>query len=239
MCASAAAAAHWDGIYRGRPDVWGPGAHPLAELLARRLAAGGAVLDLGCGTGANCLRLARAGIRSLGVDISREAVDLALQRKARERDGRADFIRADILDFLRTCPAGAFDGVLSVNVLNHLGADIEDALRHVRRALRPGGLLALSLFTAEDEEWRRPANPPGAGAAPPGVSIRLLDRAGVQAALAPFTVQLLLKEEYLDDPHPGAPFTHLNSFWRILATRSQRLLPPLGGGYPQRGAPAR
>jgi SAM-dependent methyltransferase len=226
VCADkVAAAAHWDGVYRGRPDVWGPGAHPLAELLARRLANGGAVLDLGCGTGANCLHLARAGIRSLGVDLSREAVDLALQRKTRERDGRADFIRADMLDFLRACPAGAFDGVLSVNVLNHLGADIEEALRHVRRALRPGGCVALSLFTERDEEWGGPERSASAGGPAADVPVRLLDRGQVRAALTPFTVQLLLREEYLDAPHPGAPFRHRNSFWRILATRPQRQLP--------------
>ena len=230
MCASGAAG-HWDGIYRGRPDIWGIRAHALAEMLAARLAAGSMVLDLGCGTGVNCLHLGRAGIRSLGVDLSHEAVLLAQRRKALEQDRFAEFIRADILGFLRTCPAGAFDGALSVNVLNHLGADIEEALRHVHRALRPGGCVALSLFTERDEEWSGPAQATDSGGPPNQFPVRLLDRDDVQAALLPFAVQLLLKEEYLDDPHPGASFRHRNSFWRILATRSQRLLPgPAGSG---------
>jgi SAM-dependent methyltransferase len=84
--------------------------------------------------------LARLGGRAewVGVDVS-DAVH------RRGRTDRAAPTRADV----RRLPFrdGAFDGVLSTSTLDHFPdvADIEIAIAELRRVLRPGGLLVLTL----------------------------------------------------------------------------------------------
>ena len=85
----------------------------LSEVLAR-LPGGAAVVELGCGPGADAVRLAR-GRRYVGVDLSR--VQLAIAR-ARVPDGT--FLRADVtaVDF----PRRSVDAVVSFFVFNHIPA---------------------------------------------------------------------------------------------------------------------
>lgn len=70
---------------------------PFEAMLVEAATAHGAtrVLDIGCGTGATTLAMARAGDRRCtGVDISEPMIALARQR-AEQENARADFICAD------------------------------------------------------------------------------------------------------------------------------------------------
>ncbi len=116
---------------------------------------GGAVLDVGCGTGRHSVALARRGYRVTGVDISEAMLDVA-RRRAREAGLAADqitWVRTDALAFERP---GAFDAVLCLceGAMCLLGPD-DDAvsrdmalLRHLAAALRPGGVLVLNVLSA-------------------------------------------------------------------------------------------
>jgi ubiquinone/menaquinone biosynthesis C-methylase UbiE len=55
----------------------------------------GSALDLGCGTGTNCLTLARAGWDVTGVDFAPKAIRIA-KRKFKEAGYQGQFILADI-----------------------------------------------------------------------------------------------------------------------------------------------
>jgi len=126
-------------------------AQALLEPALRRLSPGApraAILDAGCGTGANLVRLERVG-RAVGVDLAPEA--LAFCRQRRVRAARAD-LRA--LPF----PDDAFDVVTSFDVLYHAWvADDAAAVVELVRVLRPGGLLLVRvpalrlLWGAHDE----------------------------------------------------------------------------------------
>src|SRR5215469_1061923 len=74
------------------------------------------LLDLGCGTGGDCLVLARHGLDVTGVDYSQEAVTRA-QTKAREANLSVVFRQADMTQVL-PFPADQFDAVMS-NVAFH------------------------------------------------------------------------------------------------------------------------
>lgn len=69
---------------------------PFEAMLVEAAAAHGAtrVLDIGCGTGATTLAMARGGRRCTGVDISEPMIALARQRAAQE-GARAEFVCAD------------------------------------------------------------------------------------------------------------------------------------------------
>ncbi len=107
------------------------------------------LLDAGCGTGGQMawLRDRLPGVSLTGIDLAPEAV-----QSTRER-GFADLARASVMRL--PFAEGAFDVITSLDVLYFQGVDDEAALRDMRRALRPGGLLLLNLPAFE---WLRGAH---------------------------------------------------------------------------------
>jgi SAM-dependent methyltransferase len=107
------------------------------------------VLDVGCGPGRHAHALAARGIEVVGVDISQRFVDLAT---AGAPPG-ASFVRADAralrfdaeFDAAISLCQGAFG--LAGGPGSPLDAD-GDVLAGIARALRPGGVAAVSAFSA-------------------------------------------------------------------------------------------
>lgn len=117
--------------------------NPHLTRLIEGLPAGAHVLDLGCGPGQYARQFARAGLRVTAMDASPEMI-----RQAALNDGvnvrHASF---DALDDLET-----FDAVwASFSLLHTPKAQFPVHLRAVRRALKPGGSLVLSLLTGLGE----------------------------------------------------------------------------------------
>ena len=93
-------------------------------------------LDLGCGTGAIAVRLARLGLHVTALDASLPMLDLAKQA-AREA-GVAERItlkHGDATQFAELFPGGSFDVILCHNVLEFVD-DPGAVLRSAHRALR-------------------------------------------------------------------------------------------------------
>lgn len=120
--------------------------------LGERIPAGGAVLDLGCGSGIPVARsLTEAGYRVTGVDISEVQI-----RRARELVPQAEFVLADVMA-VEFSP-DSFAAVLSFFALIHL--PLEDQLPLLERVaswLRPGGLFVATTgywaWTGTEENW--------------------------------------------------------------------------------------
>jgi SAM-dependent methyltransferase len=94
------------------------------------------VLEVGCGTGAYTLALARRCRRVVAVDASSDMLDY-LDRRLR-REGVSN-VETRIGTLPGRLPVdGGYDGVLAVGVLNYL-PDLDAALRALAGALRPGG----------------------------------------------------------------------------------------------------
>ncbi len=135
-----------------------------ARTMARRdvpfwrrlaLAAGGPVLELGCGTGRITLPLARAGVPVVGIDLSAPMLRRARVRLRRARAGvRAALVRGDIRHLPFTCDTFALVaapyGVLQSLVRDR---DLATTCAAVAAALRPGGRLVLELV-ADLPAWR-------------------------------------------------------------------------------------
>lgn len=140
-------------------DACAPG---ILAHLAPVLAAGGTVLELGCGSGRLTAHLLAAGHRVVATDASAAMLALAASNLGSDADVRRLVLPGD--------PLPPADAVVSVgHVLNYLPdeASIDEALAAVAGALRPGGVLALDLcdlrygtvragaapFCLVEEEW--------------------------------------------------------------------------------------
>jgi SAM-dependent methyltransferase len=119
------------------------GTEQEVEFLIDALALGprSLVLDVGCGPGRHALALATRGMEVVGVDISARFVTLAAASGAPVARGDA-----------RALPVrpGSFDAVLSLcqGGFGLLGDDDGDVVREMAAAIRPGGLVCVSAFSA-------------------------------------------------------------------------------------------
>jgi 2-polyprenyl-3-methyl-5-hydroxy-6-metoxy-1,4-benzoquinol methylase len=139
--------AHGRTLARDDPErTWG-WATPAGRRRARRraelvasaaaLGPGKRVLEVGCGTGLFTEYFAATGAHIVAVDISPELV-----AKARARGLPADRVALIAKPFEECAHDGPFDAVVGNSILHHLA--VEDALRHMVRLLRPGGLLSFA-----------------------------------------------------------------------------------------------
>ncbi|MCF6475373.1 methyltransferase domain-containing protein [Nonomuraea sp. MG754425] len=141
------------GPYLGELTGWLWG---LAPAQPRRVA------DLGAGTGAHTLELARRFPQAEIVAVDNSAVMLDRIRAAAREQGAADRLRLVQADLdAGWPPVGAVDVVWAASSLHHV-ADPDRLLRDAHAALNPGGLLAviemdgLPRFLPDDPRLARP-----------------------------------------------------------------------------------
>ena len=113
------------------------------------LVPGQRVLDVGCGPGRHAYALAEAGLEVVGVDISQRFVDLATEgappgARFERADARALTFDAEFDAAVSLCQ-GAFG--LAGGPGAPLDVDAE-VLAGIARALKPGGVAAVSAFSA-------------------------------------------------------------------------------------------
>lgn len=118
----------------------------LREWFLRHVAAGGRILDAGCGSGRDSVAFERLGYDVVPMDASIEMVkhvsQLLEKRALHRRHQEVDFVEE-------------FDGVWSMASLLHVPhAELPGVLRKYRTALVPGGALFASFKHGEGEHYR-------------------------------------------------------------------------------------
>lgn len=102
----------YDAFYEPRVDYDGDAKYLLDAFKKFGKGKPKRVLDLGAGTGNHALRLAKAGVKVDGIDISEPLLDVARQKaKDRDLDTKIKFHR---MDMTRELPAGKFDAAVSM-----------------------------------------------------------------------------------------------------------------------------
>ena len=103
---------------------------------------GGAVLDVGAGTGILTIHLAKEGFQAVGVDIDGESLDRA-RKNAEIEKVSAEFRVGDGSSL--EWPDSSFKGVTSLNLLHEV-KDPKIVLAESYRVLKPEGTLAMADF---------------------------------------------------------------------------------------------
>jgi cyclopropane-fatty-acyl-phospholipid synthase len=117
------------------------------------LARGSHVLEIGSGWGGFALYAAGdLGCRVTTITISREQLELARERVAAA--GLTDHIDVQLRDYREI--AGAYDAVVSIEMLEAVGAEYYEAFfRACDAALKPGGRLSLQTITFRHDAYLR------------------------------------------------------------------------------------
>jgi SAM-dependent methyltransferase len=133
---------------------------PLWRDLAREAPEG--VLDVGAGTGRVALRLAYAGHDVTALDLDPELLE-ELERRAAEANLTVKTVAADASDFTLPEPVGLV--AVPMQTIQLLKAR-DGFFASARRALKPGGLLALAIATdLEPYDGQPPLPAPDTGEA--------------------------------------------------------------------------
>ena len=128
---------------------------PLDQALLDRFAVGvrdvGLACDLGCGPGHVARYLHEREVKVCGVDLSAVLVE-----RARRLTPGVEFRQGNMLAL--DVPDGAWAGIVAFYSIIHIPRqDLARALRELRRALRPGGVLLLAFHIGSDslhlDEW--------------------------------------------------------------------------------------
>ncbi|HBO46080.1 MAG TPA: hypothetical protein DD670_19585, partial [Planctomycetaceae bacterium] len=143
----------WDRIYREGLPPWETG-KPSAELIRlfrehKPLAKLQTVLELGCGTGANAVFLAKAGLDVTAVEISPIALERARLRSQNE-NAAVHFVLDDVFEFTEN--AGKFDLIYDAGFYDFARKrNLARFLDLLWRLTQPGSYYIALPISAEDE----------------------------------------------------------------------------------------
>jgi ubiquinone/menaquinone biosynthesis C-methylase UbiE len=114
--------------------------------VAARVRRGDQVMDLGCGSGALAVMLAKKGAVVTGIDVAPQMLSLAAQRVREEGlEDRVALKELGAVELDTAFASDGFDAVVSTLVFSELSDDeIVYTLSECWRILRPGGLLLLA-----------------------------------------------------------------------------------------------
>jgi len=147
----------WEVVYRETTPPWETGspAGELVRVVHEGVLKPATTLELGCGTGANAVYLARRGFEVTAVDGSPTAIERARTR-AEHQGALLRIVLGDVFEFART--AGTFDLVFDAGFYHFMRrSDLSRLLDLLWRVTHPGSFyFTLAGATGETAEGGPP-----------------------------------------------------------------------------------
>lgn len=127
------------------------------DRLAREVGDLGPICDLGCGPGQIARYLHHQGVKTLGVDLSPKMIAEAQRLNPEIHLHQGNMLSLPDED-------NSWGGIAAFYCIIHIPREqVVNALREMKRALKPGGLLLVTFHIGEkiehmDEWWEKPVN---------------------------------------------------------------------------------
>ena len=122
-------------------NFWQPEFEKFASLLP-----GKEVIDIGCGWGRDAQLFIKSGYNYLGIDLSQKMIE-----QAKRLTPNAQFLKMNMYSL--DLPNHHFDGIWAVASLLHIPKkNLEEALKEIRRIVKPGGI---GFFTMKEGEGEK------------------------------------------------------------------------------------
>jgi SAM-dependent methyltransferase len=104
-----------------------------------------AVVEIGCGTGNLANPFLQAGFEYTGLDLNDEMIDLA-----KEKAPKAEFMQADMRDFLLEKPAQSI--IITARTISYLitNDDVNHTFKSITNNLNRGGILSFDMIDANE-----------------------------------------------------------------------------------------
>jgi 2-polyprenyl-3-methyl-5-hydroxy-6-metoxy-1,4-benzoquinol methylase len=119
--------------------------NPFTSELLKAIGYNKLVLECGCGTGQLSHFLQLNNNHVLGIDMTLNSLELALEHKRRNQLSRSAFAQMNIFDL--AIKDDTFDVVISHGVLHHT-ADARRAFSCITRKVKPGGIVIVGLYNS-------------------------------------------------------------------------------------------
>ena len=117
----------------------------MLQLLAEKVGDGGQICDMGCGPGQIANYLHSIGANACGIDLSEQMVI-----QAQKLNPEIPFQQGDMLN-LNEVADNTFAGIAAFYCIIHIPYDrVVDALKELRRVLKPGGHLLLTFHIGDE-----------------------------------------------------------------------------------------
>jgi len=104
------------------------------------------LLEVGCGTGSTAIKLSPSVDRITATDISGKMLGIAKGKIADNGPYNISFVQSEIMNSLSNAP---FDAICAFSIL-HLVDDLDQTLLHLRKQLKPGGVLISKTACLDD-----------------------------------------------------------------------------------------
>ncbi len=107
------------------------------------------ILDLGCGSGRNIVKLAEEGFNVTGIDFSPSAAQLA-EKWLHQKGLDGDIVVSNFDTRMKELQANMFEGIIAVNSLEY-GEDgeLDKNLREIKRLIKPEGIVFIVYRSVE------------------------------------------------------------------------------------------
>lgn len=144
---------HWEKIYQHQDNDFR--SYSIKILIKNMLDKNTPVIDLGCGTGAQIMYLAKEGFDATGVDESEEMLNMARDQARNLKITNVKFIQSTLKELVEEDKT--YPQIICLDVIEHIEND-DDALKHINKLLSPGGKLVLTvpahqyLYSKRDED---------------------------------------------------------------------------------------
>jgi 2-polyprenyl-3-methyl-5-hydroxy-6-metoxy-1,4-benzoquinol methylase len=124
--------------------------HQFIEKVLERLGAHSTLLDAGCGAGRYDGMLVEAGHRVLGIDQSEKMLARAREHFPEERFPGLRYVKMGLQEMDFGSEQAEFDGMICVDAMEHVSPqDWPGIVDHFQKALKPGGVLYLTVEVAD------------------------------------------------------------------------------------------